>query len=229
MDEERDRAARRSWKDPPLRAARNAPGGSRALELLASICILGWAIGAGLTPRTGMAAGIGATAIGLGVVSLFFAPSALLPLLRPSGRDIGWGVAAGLVMLVVTYGAYPRLSAASPALAAQVKALYAILAAGPQWATAALLPFIIIAEELIWRGVVFAALRRRMPLAATVLLGTALYAAGHAPVGSGLLVVLCLACGLYWSALRAWSGSLVPVLISHLVWDLFVFLLRPLA
>jgi membrane protease YdiL (CAAX protease family) len=198
--------------------------------LLAAVCILGWAIGAALTPRVGVAAGIGTTSLALGAASLRLAPGTLRPLLRLSWQHVGWGFVAGLLMLGVTYAAYPPLAAASPALAIQARALYAILgAAQPRWVTAAFLPFIIVAEELIWRGVVFAALRERLPVAATVLLGAALYAAGHAPIGSGLLIALCLACGLSWSAVRAWSGSLVPVLVCHLLWDMFVFILRPLA
>jgi membrane protease YdiL (CAAX protease family) len=37
--------------------------------------------------------------------------------------------------------------------------------------------------------------------------------------GSLLLVVVAFLCGLYWSALRAISRSLVPSLCAHLAWD----------
>jgi hypothetical protein len=55
------------------------------------------------------------------------------------------------------------------------------------------------------------------------------YTLAVAPAGSALLLVITMPCGLYWSVLRAWTGSLAPVLVCHLVWDLFVFVLPPLA
>jgi membrane protease YdiL (CAAX protease family) len=187
-------------------------------------------VGAGLVPTLGIWAGIGAAAIGLGIAALWFAGSALRPLLRPTAWHLLWGVAAGLLMLAVTYSVFPWLSAAFPAVRPQTEALYALLRVGqPLWVTRILLPVIIFSEELVWRGVVFAALRRRAAVVPAVLLSALLYALGHAPVGSLLLAVVALACGLFWSGLRAGSGSLLPALISHLMWDLCVFVVRPLA
>jgi hypothetical protein len=48
------------------------------------------------------------------------------------------------------------------------------------------------------------------------------------PVGSPLLLLVALLCGLHWGALKAGTGSLVPVLVCHLLWDLVVFILLPL-
>ena len=50
----------------------------------------------------------------------------------------------------------------------------------------------------------------------------------HAPLGSPLLVAVALLCGMAWGTLRAVSGSLVPGLLAHLVWDISVFLWLPL-
>jgi membrane protease YdiL (CAAX protease family) len=187
-------------------------------------------VGAGLVPTLGIWAGIGTAAIGLGLAALWFAGSALRPLLRPSGWLLVWGVAAGIGMLAATYGLYPRISAAFPAVRPRTEALYALLHVNrPLWVTWVLLPVIILSEELVWRGVVFAAVRRRMALVPAILSCAALYALGHAPVGSLLLAAVALACGLFWSVLRAGSGSLLPALICHLIWDLFVFILQPLA
>jgi len=50
----------------------------------------------------------------------------------------------------------------------------------------------------------------------------------QAPLGSPSLVVAAFACGLVWSALRAATGSLVPTLVAHLLWDFAVLLWMPL-
>jgi membrane protease YdiL (CAAX protease family) len=202
----------------------------RALDRLALSCTLLWATAVALTPVVGIWVGIGAAAIGLGAASLRLAPSVLLPLLRPTPRLLALGTLAAFVMVAATYGLYPPISRASAGLTAAVGVLYPLLtAAQPFWLPRVLLPFIILAEELIWRGVVFEALSRRLPLPPTVLLSALIYAGIHLPIGSPLLLALALLCGFFWSTLRAATGSLVPGLLSHLVWDLLVFLLWPLA
>jgi membrane protease YdiL (CAAX protease family) len=207
-----------------------ATTGRRALDRLALSCTLSWAAAVALTPVVGIWVGIGAAAIGLGAASLRLAPSVLLPLLRPTPRLLALGGLAAIVMVAATYGLYPPVSRSSAALTSAVGVLYPLLtAARPAWLPRVLLPFIILAEELVWRGVVFEALGRRLPLLPTILLSSLVYAAIHLPIGSPLLLALALLCGLFWSTLRAATNSLVPSLLSHLVWDLLVFLFRPLA
>jgi hypothetical protein len=57
--------------------------------------------------------------------------------------------------------------------------------------------------------------------------GARLYARARA-ARVPLLVAAALLCGTVWSTLRAVSGSLVPSLLAHLVWDVLVFLWLPL-
>ena len=212
-----------SWFNPM-----NQPGFTRQDGLAIAVALL-WSAGAALTPLLGMGNAIGGTAIGLGIVSLILAHRALLPLLRPSWRLMAWGAAAVAVMIAATYGLYPLVGRAFGSLAGQVSALYAILrAAQPIWVRGALLPCIILSEELVWRGVVMTALCRHFPPTAAVLIGATVYAAAHLPAGSLLLGVIALACGLFWSALRVRTGSLIPGLVSHLAWDFLVFLFYPL-
>jgi membrane protease YdiL (CAAX protease family) len=197
---------------------------------LALACVLVWAAGAALGRVVGPWAGIGGAALVLGAASLCLAPGALAPLLRPSRRRVGWGLGAAALMVAATYLLYPEARRLLPWLGSSTGALYLLFRAGGSlWLTRLLLPFIILAEELVWRGVVQEALTRRLSSAASVLLCAVLYAAAHAPVGSPLLTALALLCGLFWSALRAGTGSLVPGLVSHLLWDALVFVLRPLA
>src|SRR5438045_7996863 len=92
---------------PHHSARRHEKPGTDRLDRLALGSFLLWSVGAGLTPRLGIPAGLGAAAIGLGIAALGFASRTLLPLLRPSPRLVLWGLAAGLVMLGVTYGLYP--------------------------------------------------------------------------------------------------------------------------
>lgn len=210
--------------------AATGKGREGGLDRLAVGCFLLWSVGAGLTPVVGIWAGIGGAAIGLGIGALAFARGVVAPLLRPSWRVLVWGMGATVVMVAVTYGLWPLLRQAFAGLGAGVGTLYdTFRAPEPLWVTRALLPFIIVAEELVWRGVVLEALSRRMAAAAAVFASSAVYAAAHAPAGSVLLTALALVCGLFWSGLRVRTGSLLPGLVSHLVWDTLLFVIWPLA
>jgi CAAX protease family protein len=198
------------------------------LDRLALGCLVLWPLGAALTPWVGLWGGIATTALALGVLCLLLARDALAPLLRPTPRLLALGVIAGLVMLLVTYAAYPPLSRSWTLLGAGVPPLYAAFRSPrPAWLFLAL-PLVVVAEELAWRGVVFEALRRRLPPLPAVIACAVLYAGAHAPAGSLVLTGVALACGVFWSALRASTRSLVPCTLAHLIWDLTVMMLRPL-
>jgi uncharacterized protein len=83
-------------------------------------------------------------------------------------------------------------------------------------------------EELFWRGLVQQRLGARLGRWPGLFLTAALYAAVHLSSGNPVLVLAALACGLFWGGLYAWTGSLVLVLVSHLVWDPLIFLLFPI-
>jgi membrane protease YdiL (CAAX protease family) len=198
------------------------------LDRLALACLVLWPLGAALTHWVGLWGGIATTALALGILCLLLARDELAPLLRPTARLMALGVIAGLVMLLATYATYPLLSRSWTLLGAGVPPLYAAFRSPrPAWLVLAL-PLVVVAEELAWRGVVFEALRRRLPTLPAVIAGAVLYAAAHAPAASLVLTGVALACGAFWSALRARTRSLVPCTVAHLIWDLMVMVLKPL-
>jgi len=130
-------------------------------------------------------------------------------------------------MLATTYVLQPILARAAPAVARETALLYAAFR-GPSPVVAALaLGPVVLGEELVWRGVVQSAFTRRFGPVAGVGLAAATFALAHAPIESFYLVVVALACGAAWGALRALTGSLVPSLVAHLVWDAVVLLAVP--
>ena len=83
-------------------------------------------------------------------------------------------------------------------------------------------------EEIFWRGFV----QRRFsikwsPLSAW-LITTLLYVAVHLPTGNPVLILAALTCGAFWGGLYAVTGRLVPVLVSHMVWDPAIFVIWPI-
>lgn len=142
--------------------------------------------------------------------------STLRPLLRVTTKIAGWSVLATAAMVGVTYLFFPLLVREFPEIGAQTHSIYARFLSHRTLPVliAAILP-VVVAEEVLWRGVF-----QQSMIRAGVIASAGVYAVVHAPSGSLLLVSVAFVCGLYWSGLRAISGSLIPSLCAHLVWDL---------
>jgi membrane protease YdiL (CAAX protease family) len=148
-------------------------------------------------------------------------------LLRPTRTALLAGALTAAAMTAATYGLYPIVARSSPGLARDTAQLYAKLdSGGHAWRALLLLP-IVVGEEIVWRGLVQGALARRFGATATVLVAALVYAAAHAPIGSSVLVLAALGCGVVWGALRANTASLVAPIVAHVVWDVVLLFVAP--
>jgi hypothetical protein len=194
---------------------------------LALLVVAVWSLGATFAAHVGVWIGVGSVAVALGAFVLARVP-AVRARLRPRPRDVAAGAAAALLLVAGTYALSPVLGR-SPWFAQELRALYgAFQAAGTGAAAVALAP-VVLGEELAWRGVVQEVAEQRVGRTSAAVLTAVAYALAHAPTGSSLLVVTALGCGLVWGWLRAATGSLVPSVVCHLIWDVVVLLLFPLA
>lgn len=194
----------------------------------AVLMLLVWIGGATLARGVGVWVGIGSAAIVLGGGVLFTAAGKQVRRqLRPSSALVATGLVAALVMIAATELLYPLAVRLVPAIGSYTRALYGELGKMTLFKLT-VIGLVILGEETVWRGVVQGALRRRFGVIVTVAMAAIAYGVGHIPTGSLLLPLVALLCGLYWSALTAWTGSLVPALIAHLLWDLTVLAWAPL-
>ncbi|MFQ5860039.1 MAG: lysostaphin resistance A-like protein [Dehalococcoidia bacterium] len=83
-------------------------------------------------------------------------------------------------------------------------------------------------EELYWRGLVQQRFDERWGPWKGWALGTAAYGGVHMLTANPMLVVAATVAGAVWGALYAHQRRILPVLISHVVWGLLVFVLFPL-
>jgi membrane protease YdiL (CAAX protease family) len=190
--------------------------------------VVAWLVASASAGALGIWLALGGASVALGIAIFVLDRAAALRLLRPSARLVLVGAAAGGAMAAATYLLFPVCAHALPFFRTDMASLYASFREPPRVIAAlALLP-VILGEELVWRGVVQTALARRLGPWRGVPVAALAYALAHAPLGSPVLVVVALSCGMAWGALRSGSASLVPSLLAHLVWDILVLLWLPL-
>jgi uncharacterized protein len=146
------------------------------------------------------------------------------------------GLAAGLVLYGVFWLGHHGLilihavTGLLPERAENLGAIYANRGNVPPALVAVLLFFPIgFGEEVYWRGFVqnYFTSRWNNPLMAFAIT-VILYTGVHVPTGNPVLILASFVCGIYWSGLYAVTGSLVPVIISHMVWDPLIFVFFPI-
>lgn len=195
---------------------------------LAFASIVVWLAAAASTRSLGIWSAIGGAATALGLAVLLFDRPAATALLQPSLRLLLLGAIVGSMMAAATCFLYPLFARVLPFIATDTALLYTTFRAPPLVVASVALVFVIVGEELVWRGVVQASLVRRLGAWRGVALAAVVYSLVHVPLGSPVLVAVAFFCGLAWGALRATTASLVPTLVAHLLWDVLVLLWLPL-
>jgi membrane protease YdiL (CAAX protease family) len=110
----------------------------------------------------------------------------------------------------------------------QIRDIYALRELRPRSEIAArLLAVVAPAEEIFWRGLVQAALMRRLGRWRGAAAGTASYAGVHAVTGNFTLFGAAGVAGAQWAALYALGVPLGALIVSHAAWDVWTFLLQP--
>jgi membrane protease YdiL (CAAX protease family) len=167
---------------------------------------------------------------GLAVAATLTNPAAMGKRLRLRPTDIAIGLLSAAVLYVLFVIGRELATRILPFAAGQIGAVYdnkTLLAPG----TIGLLIGIVIGpgEELFWRGFLQRELGGRVGAWRAYVFATLLYGLVHVFTGNLMLVVAALVAGTVWGWLFLEYGRLWPGIISHVAWDLTVFLWLPLA
>ena len=151
-------------------------------------------------------------------------------------KDVLLGVVLAALLYAIFYAGNQFLMTASrffpdllPDRAGNIGSVYANLG-GLSPTLAGLLLFFPIGfgEEIFWRGFVQRRFRESGTARSAFILTTLLYVAIHVPTGNPVLILAALTCGLFWGGFYWATGRLVPVLVSHMLWDPFIFVIVPI-
>jgi CAAX protease family protein len=138
------------------------------------------------------------------------------------------GIASAMV-LYVTFRFGDRFARASvPGGDANIRDIYALRTLRPRGEIAARLATIIgPAEELFWRGLVQEALMRRLGRWRGAVAATLAYGGVHVVTGNFTLFGAASVAGAHWCALHAAGVPLGALVVSHVSWDVWIFLVQP--
>jgi membrane protease YdiL (CAAX protease family) len=136
----------------------------------------------------------------------------------------------GVALVVLTHGVYAVAVDLIPALEPRVAELYADIerSAPRQMVVVALILVIVVAEELLFRGVALALARRRFGVVAAGAMATGAYAVPQLIAGAWILLLTALVMGAVFTTLRLVAKGLVVPTATHAVWSACIFSLFPL-
>jgi len=143
-----------------------------------------------------------------------------------------WHVPLGLAsagILYVTFQLGDRFARRFvPSGDRDIRDIYALRTLRPKEEIAARLATIVgPAEELFWRGLVQAALMRRFGRWRGAALATVAYSGVHVTSGNFTLLGAAGVAGAHWSTLYAAGVPLGALIVSHVSWDIWIFLVQP--
>lgn len=166
------------------------------------------------------------TGITLGWLALMTSRRSRAARIRP------WHVPLGLLSAAVLYLTFQIgdwfARRYVPAGDAQIREIYALRTIRPRGEIAARLATIIgPAEELFWRGLIQAALMRRFGRWRGAALAAGAYGGVHVTSGNFTLLGAAGVAGAHWCALYAAGVPLGALIVSHVAWDVWIFLVQP--
>ncbi len=110
----------------------------------------------------------------------------------------------------------------------QIREIYALRTLRPKLEIATRLAFVVgPAEEIFWRGLVQEALMRRFGRWTGAALAAAAYGGVHVTTGNFTLFGAAGIAGVHWCALYAARVPLGALIVSHVAWDVWIFLVQP--
>ena len=137
----------------------------------------------------------------------------------------------GIVTAVLLYGLFYfgfEATKSNPIFSQGINQVYGLRSNEPRWLIAVLLIFPIgPGEELYWRGLIQRTFAEKYGSNFGLIIASLAYALVHLPTLNPPLIMTALIGGLVWGSLYKFTNSLVPGIVSHVLWDLMIFIILP--
>jgi membrane protease YdiL (CAAX protease family) len=150
--------------------------------------------------------------------------------LRLTSKDVAGGLASAAALYGIFQAGDRIARRIMSSGAAEIAAIYELRTLAPQPAIAAALALVIgPGEELFWRGIVQHGLQRWLGRWGAAALATTIYGGVHLVSENLTLTGAAATAGAFWGALYASTQRLPPLIVSHVAWDIWIFLVAPTA
>ena len=137
----------------------------------------------------------------------------------------------GIVTAVLLYGLFYfgfEATKSNPIFSQGINQVYGLRSNEPRWLIAVLLIFPIgPGEELYWRGLIQRTFAEKYGSNFGLIIASLAYALVHLPTLNPPLIMTAFIGGLVWGSLYKFTNSLVPGIVSHVLWDLMIFIILP--
>jgi uncharacterized protein len=143
-------------------------------------------------------------------------------------KYISLGTISGLILYLLFWLGVQAFDLLNLPFEKSIKKLYRWYAPALFWQYLALILVAAPGEELFWRGFVQKRLLRYFSPFKSILIAALLYASVHIYSGTLILMLAAFLSGLMWGALYLWKKSMPLVIVSHIVFDIMIFIILPL-
>jgi uncharacterized protein len=143
-------------------------------------------------------------------------------------KYISFGVLSGLLLYAMFWLGVQVFDLFNLPFDKSIKNLYRWFAPSLFWEYLALILVAAPGEELFWRGFVQKRLLRYFGPFGSISIAAFLYASVHIYSGTFTLMLAAFLSGLVWGALYMWKKSMPLVIVSHIVFDIMIFIILPL-
>jgi CAAX protease family protein len=168
------------------------------------------------------------TATGLALGSLALASDPGTRRIRVGTREVVGGLASAAALYAIFQIGDRLTRRYLPGGERQIGEIYALRGLRPRPEIAARLAAVIgPAEELFWRGFVQSAFTARLGRWRGAAAGAGAYAGVHLVTGNVTLVGAAGVAGAHWALLRAAGVPMGALIVSHVAWDIWIFLVQP--
>ncbi|WP_234978421.1 CPBP family intramembrane glutamic endopeptidase [Bacillus tuaregi] len=138
-----------------------------------------------------------------------------------------YGILSGMLLFALFWIGHFLIQFFQLPFKQEISKLYTSFAPKEIWHYIVLLLFIVPGEELFWRGFIQKRLSKFLNIRYSILVAALLYASVQIYSGFIIHAIAALIAGLFWGALYAWKKSLSLVIVSHLTFDVLLFILLP--
>ncbi|WP_042455932.1 CPBP family intramembrane glutamic endopeptidase [Neobacillus dielmonensis] len=139
-----------------------------------------------------------------------------------------YGLVSGILLYFIFWLGIKVMHIMDIPIAKEIRRLYKWYAPSIFWEYLALILVAAPGEELFWRGFIQKKIMSYTKPVWGIIIGSVLYTSVHVYSGSLLLMLAALLSGLAWGFLYYWKKSMPLVIVSHIIFDIMIFILLPL-